>query len=93
MNGKIQEFDPQLYPTRIWVGVNVPYKEVSEKFYSILSDGSLDDFSEDVENRECQRSQLAIQFEIRKADGVVYSAILSVQNWQEWVLWLTKLNI
>ena len=48
---KIYEFDPLIYPTRVWVGVNVPYKDVSEKFYSILSDGSLDDFSEAVENQ------------------------------------------
>ena len=41
---KIHEFDPLLYPTRIWVGVNVPIEQISEKFYELLSDGSIDDF-------------------------------------------------
>lgn len=50
---KIHEFDPLIYPTRIWVGVNVPYKEASEKFYALLSDGSIADFDEAVENQGC----------------------------------------
>lgn len=51
MKGEIYEFDPLIYPTRVWVGVEVPYKVVSEKFYSILSDGSVADFSDSVEAR------------------------------------------
>ncbi len=50
MNGKIYEFDPLIYPTRIWVGVNVPDKDIAERFYSLLSDGSIDDF-EDTGNK------------------------------------------
>lgn len=46
MTGQIHEFDPLLYPTRIWVGVNVPSEAITEKFYQLLSDGSVADFEE-----------------------------------------------
>ena len=48
---KIHEFDPLLYPTRIWVGVNVPIEQISQKFYELLSDGSIDDFK--ASNNDC----------------------------------------
>lgn len=67
MSGKIYEFDPLIYPTRVWVGVNVPYKDVSEKFYSILSDGSLDDFSEAVANQEM--SPIATCYPVRDKES------------------------
>lgn len=51
MKGKIYEFDPLIYPTRVWVGVEVPFKEASEKFYSLMSDGSVADFSDGVDAR------------------------------------------
>lgn len=51
MKGKIYEFDPLIYPTRLWIGIEVPYQAISEKFYSILSDGSVADFSDGVEER------------------------------------------
>lgn len=34
----IHEFDPVIYPTRIWVAVNPTFEEVSEKFYAINND-------------------------------------------------------
>lgn len=48
-SNKIYEFDPLLYPTRLWVGVNIPYKDVSDKFYAINQDDSVTDFSDAVE--------------------------------------------
>lgn len=46
---KIHEFDPLLYPTRLWVGVNIPFKDVCDKFYAINSDDTVTDFSDAVE--------------------------------------------
>lgn len=38
MNKIIYEFDPVIYPTRVWVGVNVPFEYVKDKFYALDSD-------------------------------------------------------
>lgn len=46
MTGRIHEFDPLLYPTRIWVGVNIPSDAITEKFYQLMSDGSVADFED-----------------------------------------------
>lgn len=65
---EIHEFDPIIYPTRIWVGVNVPYEAVSGKFRSVLSDGSVADFSYGVE--ECGMMPLATCYPVvDKASG------------------------
>ena len=48
---KIHEFDPLIYPTRIWVGVNIPESDIATKFYSVLSDGSMGVFNEVEENQ------------------------------------------
>lgn len=32
---KIHEFDPLIYPTRIWVGVDVPELDIIGKFYGL----------------------------------------------------------
>lgn len=46
---KIHEFNPLIYPTRIWVGIDIPESTISEKFYGLgdnderidITDGSL----------------------------------------------------
>lgn len=43
-SNQIHEFDPLIYPTRIWVGTRVPKDVIVERFYSLLSDGSVSDF-------------------------------------------------
>lgn len=50
MSNKIHEFDPLIYPTRIWVGVKVPFQDVTDKFYTLATDGTVCDFSEAVKN-------------------------------------------
>lgn len=47
---RIYEFNPLIYPTRIWVGINVSFQEVADKFYALASDGTVTDFSEAVKN-------------------------------------------
>lgn len=32
--GKIYEFNPIIYPFRLWVGMNVPKKDIANKFYA-----------------------------------------------------------
>lgn len=46
MSELIHEFDPLLYPTRVWAGVNVPSEDIAQKFYSLLTDGSVADFED-----------------------------------------------
>ena len=36
--GKIHEFDPVIYPFRIWVSINPSLEEVSEKFYGLTDE-------------------------------------------------------
>ena len=40
----IHEFDPVIYPTRIWVAVNPSFESVSEKFYHLNSNVERGDF-------------------------------------------------
>lgn len=41
---KIREFNPTVYPCRIWVAINPTFDEVSEKFYQIDSNIEKGDF-------------------------------------------------
>jgi hypothetical protein len=41
---KIHEFDPVLYPCRLWIAVNPTFDEVSEKFYQLNSNVERCDF-------------------------------------------------
>ena len=34
----IHEFDPVIYPFRLWVSVNPTYEQISEKFYALTED-------------------------------------------------------
>lgn len=34
----IHEFDPQIYPCRLWVGKQSPFEEVEEKFWTLTTD-------------------------------------------------------
>jgi hypothetical protein len=34
----IQEFNPSIYPTRLWIGSEVGYEEVEEKFWALTTD-------------------------------------------------------
>lgn len=44
---KIFEFDPQIYPTRLWVCVNPSFDDVNDKFYFLddKSENIIDDYS------------------------------------------------
>lgn len=33
-SGKIHEFNPEVYPFRLWVGVNVQAQEIKDKFFA-----------------------------------------------------------
>lgn len=35
---QIHQFDPVIYPCRIWVGINPTFEQVSEMFYGLNSD-------------------------------------------------------
>ena len=47
---KIHEFDPLIYPTRIWVGVNVLSEDIAEKFYGLNSDCTRFDIKDGTPN-------------------------------------------
>lgn len=49
MEGKIQvyEFDPVIYPFRLWVGKNVPHKAVEETFWALTTDMDKTPFDEE----------------------------------------------
>lgn len=51
-NNKIHEFNPMVYPFRLWVGVNLPYEEVDGKFYALLQDMERMDFELDMYNHD-----------------------------------------
>ena len=44
----IREFDPQIYPFRLWIGENVPYEEVEEKFWALTTETERTDFTREV---------------------------------------------
>lgn len=44
-NTKVYEFDPQVYPFRLWVAVKIPFEEL-DKFYCYLSNSEVKEFSE-----------------------------------------------
>lgn len=51
---KIYEFDPLIYPCRIWVGFNLSDKDISEVFYGLDENGYRIDISDDVSrNTNC----------------------------------------
>lgn len=55
--GRIFEFDPQIYPTRLWVCVKPTFEEIDEKFYFLSEDG--EEVVDDAK-KEFQRSPSAI---------------------------------
>lgn len=56
MNSKVHEFDPQVYPTRLWVakGWEIKFTELDELFYAVSKEGEIysfkDQFKEDKPN-------------------------------------------
>jgi len=45
----IKEFNPVLYPVRLWVSANPKYDEINRLFYGIDEDGEiLDEFPKDT---------------------------------------------
>ena len=44
---RIYEFNPQIYPFRLWVGVKVPFEEAT-KFYNLLNFNEVAEFKEDT---------------------------------------------
>ena len=47
---KIHEFDPQIYPCKIWVGKNVKYAEAIKKFHFADQVGNMIDATEEEYN-------------------------------------------
>lgn len=43
---KIYEFNPIIYPFRLWVGVQVPVKDIQEKFFAHNFDDTISDFTD-----------------------------------------------
>ena len=43
---RILEFDPVVYPFRLWVGKNVPHKSVEETFWALTTDMDKTPFDE-----------------------------------------------
>ena len=44
---KIHEFNPQIYPFRVWVGKQVPFEDVEKKFWLLDSEKNKCDFDRD----------------------------------------------
>lgn len=47
MIGEIHEFDPVIYPLRVWVTIKPSPKDVINKFYGLDMEGLVTDLSED----------------------------------------------
>ena len=47
MSKQIKEFNPTIYPVRVWVANNVPIKQVIAKFYVRTDNGDAADFLEE----------------------------------------------
>ena len=46
-NGKIHEFNPSVYPIRIWVGMNVAPEDIKEKLWAFdINDGTISDITD-----------------------------------------------
>lgn len=43
---KIYEFNPIIYPFRLWVGVQVPAKDIQDKFFAHNFDDTISDFTD-----------------------------------------------
>lgn len=48
---KIKEFNPVIYPIRLWVANNVPIKQIINKFYVRTDSGEASDFLEEDFNK------------------------------------------
>lgn len=50
---QIFEFDPQVYPFRLWVGIQIPYEEIENTFWALNSDMERTPFDEAYYKRNC----------------------------------------
>ena len=56
MTNRIFEFDPAVYPFRLWVGVDVPSDEITGKFWAYnIVDGTISD----IENSDLSGGGIA----------------------------------
>lgn len=44
--GNIYEFNPIVYPFRLWVGINVPHKDIMDKFFACKIDDGVCELTE-----------------------------------------------
>lgn len=47
-NNDIHEFNPVIYPFRLWVGINPSFGSVSERFYTLTPSMERIDFTRDI---------------------------------------------
>ena len=52
MSKQIKEFNPTIYPIKVWVANNVPIKQVIAKFYVRTDNGEAADFLEEDFNKD-----------------------------------------
>lgn len=45
---RIYEFDPVIYPFRLWVAINPPLDEIKEKFYGLTTDNERVEIQDDL---------------------------------------------
>ena len=42
---QIHEFNPQVYPFRLWIGIKIPFDEAT-KFYNLVDENEVEEFNE-----------------------------------------------
>ena len=71
---QIHEFNPTIYPFRLWVGINPSLGDMQNKFYALTDKMERTDFTSEVLGITRLLLRLVILSAIKKAVGLVYFA-------------------
>ena len=77
MTNKIFEFDPAVYPFRLWVGVDVPSDEITGKFWAYnIVDGTISD----IENSDLSGDSVATTYPVCCKEDNAIGAFVHVRR-------------
>lgn len=74
----MNEYNPQIYPFRLWIGENLDYAEIEDKFWALTTMTERTDFSRDC--YEHDRFTVATCFPVAEKESGWIGIYLSVWN-------------
>lgn len=80
MKNQIYEFNPVIYPCRIWIGINIPFEDVKNKFYALATNMERIEFEKNMYQNN--RFIIATNFQVAsKDDGWIGIFIPIFKKW------------